>query len=99
MEYQCSDRLLKLLVNAIPGWFPSPDNLRRWKCEGEHSCGLCGKVNATLAHILCGCFWVREMENKSGREDRFTWRHNCILAILAKAIREKIKQLNGSPIL
>ena len=45
-------------------WLPSPDNLRRWKSEGEHKCGLCGKVNATLSHILCGCPWVREVENK-----------------------------------
>ena len=97
--YQCSDRLLKFIVNAIPGWLPSPDNLRRWKSEGEHKCGLCGRFNATLAHILCGCPWVREMENKSGKEDRFTWRHNCILAILAKSIRAKLQQINGSPVL
>ena len=59
--------------------------------------GLCGKVNATLAHIHCGCLWVREVENKSDREDRYTWRHNCILAILADAIKHKLKHINGLP--
>ena len=98
MLYQCSDRLLKFIVNAIPGWLPSPDNLRRWNAPGIHRCGLCGKVNATLAHLLCGCPWVREVENKSDREDRYTWRHNCILAILAEAIKHKLKQINGSPL-
>ena len=58
--YQCSDRLLKFIVNAIPNWLPSPDNLRRWNAPGVHRCGLCGKVNATLAHVLCGCLWVRD---------------------------------------
>ena len=38
--YQCSDRLLRFLVNAIPGWLPSPDNFRRWNAAGIHRCGL-----------------------------------------------------------
>ena len=58
---------------------------------------LCGKVNATLAHILCDCPWVKEVENKSGRENRYTWRHNCILAILAEAIKNKLNQINSLP--
>ena len=95
--YQCSDRLLKFIVNAIPDWLPSPDNLRRWNRVGIHRCGLWGKINATLAHILCGCPWVREVENKSGREDRYTWRHNCILAILAEAIKKKLSYINSLP--
>ena len=69
--YQCSDRLVKFLVNAIPNWLPSPDNLRRWNQKGYHKCGLCCARHATLAHILCGCPWVREVENKSGKEDRY----------------------------
>jgi hypothetical protein len=95
--YQCSDRLIKFIVNAIPNWLPSPDNLRRWSQKGDHKCGLCGMRNATLAHILCGCPWVREVENKSGKEDRYTWRHNCILQILAQAIGDKINYVNALP--
>ena len=52
MLYQCSDRLLKFLVNAIPNWLPTPDNLIRWQQKGDHKCGLCGKICAILAHIL-----------------------------------------------
>ena len=95
--YQCSDRLVKFLVNAIPNWLPSPDNLRRWNQKGDHKCGLCNARNATLAHILCGCPWVREVENKSSKEDRYTWRHNCILQILANAIQNKVKYVNALP--
>jgi hypothetical protein len=96
--YQCSDRLVKFLVNAIPNWLPSPDNLRRWNQKGDHKCGLCGARFVTLAHILCGCPWVREVENKSGKEDRYTWRHNCILELLATAIQNKVKYVNALPL-
>jgi hypothetical protein len=50
--YQCSDRLIKFLVNAIPNWLPSPDNLRRWNPKGDHKCGLCQARNVTLAHFM-----------------------------------------------
>jgi hypothetical protein len=70
--YQCSDRLVKFLVNAIPNWLPSPDILRLWKQKGDHKCGLCGSRSATFAHILCGCPWVLQVENKSGKIDRYT---------------------------
>src|SRR5689334_5640517 len=72
-------------------------NLRRWDPKGDHKCGLCGARNATLAHILCGCPWVREVEAKSGKVDRYTWRHNCILEILAQAIQSKVKYVNALP--
>ena len=53
--YQCSPRLVKFLVNAIPNWLNTPDNLRRWKISGDHKCDLCGKRFVNLAHILGGC--------------------------------------------
>ena len=84
--YQCSDRLVKFIINAIPNWLPSPDMMRRWNQKGDHKCGLCSAKSATLAHILCGCPWVLQVENKSGKVDRFTWRHNSTLEILAQAI-------------
>src|SRR5215468_5780120 len=97
--YQCSERLVKFLVNAIPNWLHSPDNLRRWQVKGDHKCDLCGKRNATLAHILCGCPWVLDVEKKSSRgENRYLWRHNCVLRILARAIQTKVEQVNKSPI-
>ena len=41
--YQCSDRLVKFLVNAIPNWLNTPDNLRRWQVKGDHKCDLCSE--------------------------------------------------------
>lgn len=95
--YQCSPRLVKFLVNAIPNWLNTPNNLRRWKIHGDHKCELCGKRNASLGHILGGCPWVLNVESTFPRESRYLWRHNCVLLILAKAIQRKIDQVNHSP--
>ena len=60
---------------------------------------LCTRPNFTLAHILTGCPWVLTVENKLAREDRNTWRHNCVLLSLATRILQKVKVVNSSPIL
>ena len=97
--YQYSDRLFKFVVNARLETLPSPDNLQRWGRHGEFQCGLCGKRKATAGHILAGCTWVRTVENKlPTREDRYTWRHNCVLLVLANAIKAKLAQINAAPI-
>ena len=31
------------------------------------------------------------------REDRITWRHNCVLSELAKVVRRKIREVNSNP--
>jgi hypothetical protein len=55
----------------------------------------------TLSHILAGCHWVRNSENKLDREDRYTWRHNNLVAYFAKVVREhlakqsKVKKLKS----
>ena len=74
---------------------PSPDNMRRWQISGQHYCGLCGKDFVTLAHILAGCGWVRLEENNLHREDRYTWRHNCILQVLLIHIIPHIQVRNS----
>jgi hypothetical protein len=55
----------------------------------------CVVIVLRLSHILAGCTWVRIVENKLPREDRYT-RHNNILLLLAKAISEQIKLSNAS---
>jgi len=42
---------------------------------------------------------VLDVEKKSSRgENRYLWRHNCVLRILARAIQTKVEQVNKSPI-
>ena len=65
--YDYSDRLLKFVVNSQTNTLPTPDNLRRWGLKRNVACGLCGKKEVTLSHVLGGCDWVRETENKFRR--------------------------------
>ena len=96
--YQYSASLLKFIINARLNTVPSPDNLRRWKQKGSFRCALCLEENASLGHILGGCPWVRNNDSKSQSEDRYTWRHNCILLKLAKAIQAKLSEVNALPL-
>ena len=93
---QYSQRLLKFVLNSQQNTLPTPDNLRRWNLNKDAICGLCGERAATLSHVLAGCYWVRTVENKLPREDRYTWRHNNILLLLAKAISEQLVIFNAS---
>ena len=95
--YSYSDALVKLCLNATTNTLPSPDNLRRWAKAKDCHCGLCGR-DATLNHILAGCPFVRDCENKRSIEDRYTWRHNCILNEIAKHVAEFISEVNSSSI-
>ena len=95
--YDYSDRLLKFVVNAQTNTLPTPDNLRRWNLKKNAVCGLCGQTEVTLSHVLAGCKWVRETENKLDREDRFTWRHNNVLYLLASVIKEYLNHIKKLP--
>jgi hypothetical protein len=88
--------LLKFTLNAQANTLPSPDNLRRWFNSTDVYCGLCGLSNVTLAHILCGCGWVHNVELKLPRASRFKWRHDCILATILHVIKRRVKTVNAS---
>src|SRR6185436_2777882 len=87
------------LLNANLLTLASPDNLKRWKISSEASCGLCHRQGVGLSHILTGCPWVLKVENKFQREDRNTWRHNCVLLEIASSFNRKLKEVNAYPII
>ena len=95
---QYSSRLLKFLVGSQTNTLPTPDNLRRWNLNRDATCGLCGQKWVTLSHVLAGCPWVREVENKFSKEDRYTWRHNNVLAMIATAIKEHVDEIKKQPV-
>ena len=82
------------MVNAQLNTLPTPDNLRRWNLSKDSVCGLCAEKVVTLSHVLAGCTWVRTVENKLQREDRFTWRHNNVLYLLASVIQGHLDYVN-----
>jgi hypothetical protein len=92
-----NEELLKFVVNGTTNTLNTPDNLRRWNICKDLLCGLCGHKNATLRHVLAGCPWVFEVESKMKIENRYLWRHNCVLMVLARAIIAKIAEVNTSP--
>ena len=85
------------MVNSQTNTLPTPDNLRRWGLKRNVACGLCGKKEVTLSHVLGGCDWVRETENKFPREDRYTWRHNNVLHMLSMAIQDQMGVVKKFP--
>ena len=92
-----SASLLKFTINALANTLPSPDNLRRWSIQKNATCGLCSRPCVTLNHILAGCSWVHSCENRMPGEDRYTWRHNCILLRIAQTMSECVQIINDSP--
>lgn len=93
LSYQ--PNLLAWTLNAQSNTLPSPDNLRRWNQARHVTCGLCARSDVTLGHILCGCFWVNKVEMNLPRESRFKWRHDCILAVVVKAVRSIVVEVNA----
>ena len=95
--HRYSEQLTKFVLNGLLKTLPSPDNLRRWNQAKGILCGLCGKPDVTLKHILAGCSWVFSVENKKPHEDRYLWRHNCCLRVVAVAIMSRLRDVNASP--
>ena len=95
--YRYNEGLTKFVLNAHLQTLPTPDNLRRWNIAKGIKCGLCRKPDVTLKHCLAGCLWVLNVESKMKREDRYLWRHNCLLLLLARCIVAKLNQVNAEP--
>ena len=97
MLYNYSDRLLKFILNVRSNTLPSPDNMRRWQRRGNLVCGLCSRPFVTSSHILAGCGWVFNWENKRVKEDRYTWRHNCVLSVIIRHLSSFLSRLHKLP--
>ena len=79
---------LSFLIKSTYDMLPTPVNLLRWKISEDNKC-KCGKIG-TLRHILSAC--------PLGLKERFTWRHNEVLRVFSKYLKEKIKQINEGKI-
>ena len=83
-----SPETLSFCLNQQAGTLPSPSNLRRWGADrAAWNCPLCGKFGATAKHILSNCFMALN-------QGRYTWRHDEILAILAKHLLGLVRAAN-----
>ena len=75
---------LSFLMKSTYDTLSSPSNLARWKISQDSNC-ICGK-RGTMRHILSNC--------PLGLQRRYVWRHNRVLGIIFKAIKEKISKIN-----
>ena len=96
LNYQ--PNLVSWTLNAQANTLPSPDNLRRWNQARNIECGLCGKVNTTLGHILCGCWWVNKIEMNLPRESRFKWRHDCLLEVVVASVKNRLEEIKDEEV-
>ena len=76
------------LLKSTYEMLPTPANLVRWKISEDDKC-KCGKVG-TLRHILSAC--------PTGLKERYTWRHNRVLQVFFKYIKEKILEIKQEKI-
>ena len=94
--YRYSENLLQFVLKAQLNVLPSLDNLNRWKIPSSGTCSLCGSPFPTLVHVLACCSVVLTEEECTGAlENRYKWRHNCVLRTLAQAIRRKLAFVNS----
>ena len=87
MIYDISEQVLSFKLNATAMTLPSLSNLRRWGIKKVGKCPLCGKLNVTAAHVLSNC-------RVALRQRRYTWRHDNILAAIAKDVYGLVNRMN-----
>ena len=63
-----------------------PQNQARWGFEDNIECALCGKEEASVAHILAGF-------QKALQSGRYTFRHTAVLRVIAHEMQVMINQV------
>ena len=87
MIYDIPEQVLSFKLNATAMTLPSLSNLKRWGIKHVGRCPLCNKLNVTAAHVLSNC-------RVALRQKRYTWRHDNILAAVAKDIYGLVNRTN-----
>ena len=72
--------LLKFCIGSTYDTLSTPNNLHRWGIVDDPRCALCNQEGCSMLHILSAC-------NTAFGQGRYTWRHNCILRVLADGIQ------------
>ena len=72
--------LLKFCIGSTYDTLSTPSNLHRWGIIDEPRCALCHQEGCCMIHILSSC-------NVAFGQGRYTWRHNCVLRVLADGVQ------------
>ena len=84
-----SEAELSFVLNAQAQSLPDPSNLRRWGCNVNARCLVCGKPNSTAKHITNGC-------STALKQGRYGWRHDNLLCLLLPVIADLVATANRS---
>ena len=84
-----SEAELSFVLNAQAQSLPDPSNLRRWGCNVNARCLVCGKPNSTAKHVTNGC-------STALKQGRYTWRHDNLLCLLIPVITDLVATANRS---
>ena len=84
-----SEAELSVVLNAQAQSLPDPSNLRRWGCNVNARCLVCGKPNSTAKHITNGC-------STALKQGRYGWRHDNLLCLLLPVIADLVATANRS---
>ncbi len=86
MEPIISRFVIKSTYDALP----SPSNLAIWGLSNNSNCVKC-QQRGTLQHILCAC-------PKSLGSGMYTWRHDQVLSVIGKFVKELVDKFNALPL-
>ena len=75
--------LMKFCIGSTYDTLNTPNNLHRWGIIDDPKCTLCNQDGCSLLHILSAC-------NVAFGQKRYTWRHNCVLRVIADGIQSFI---------
>ena len=64
----------------------SPQNRAHWGLKDDIECAVCGKEEASVAHILAGC-------QKALQSGGYTFRHNAVLRVIAHEMQVMLNQV------
>ena len=87
MIVDISEQVFAFKLNVTAMTLTSLSNLRRWGIKRVGKCPLCDKLNVTAAHVLSNC-------RVALRQQRYTWRHDNVLAAIAKDIYGLVNRTN-----
>ena len=77
-----NDKVFSFVINSIQDVLPHNVNLSRWRKSDTKKCPLCSS-DQTLMHVLNNC-------SVSVKTNRYTWRHNAVLAALVDYIERNL---------
>ena len=79
--------LLRFAIQSTFNTMSCPKNQVCWKESPDASCQLCSRSPHTIPHILSNCPFSLDT-------GRYTFRHDCVVKILVKAISDQLHKKN-----